>query len=411
MSHITSLLLNVFKWSFGGLFLASALVLPAVGQTIYGLEFSYGPNTPSLLSFPATNPGTILARTAITGVASGETLVGLDFRPSTGELFGLGYDVDTQTGRLYVLNLTTAVATPVGSAAIALPLGSGGSPSNEGGITPHIGFTFDPATDRIRVCSTSTQANVRLNPTTGGLVATDAPFAYAVGDAYAGTTAHPGTLAYTSAYSGGPPTSLYAVDEATYQLATIDTPSSGEVRTVSALFSRTPTATAAYPPSFNLDLDFYYDPATGRDIGYVSISGVDPASGYAALRTLAMAPGSISVTIGPFGGYYEVRDIAVQPAGVTTDIHSAELAKSLVLAPNPVGSSTTLGFDLLHTARVELTVLDALGRPVDKLDAGLLPAGTQTLTWHRQQQAAGIYFFNLWFDGQLVGTRRGVLTE
>lgn len=98
------------------LVVAAAGVLPAAGQTIYGREFSYGLNNPSLMSFTAANPGTILARTAITGIANGETLVGLDFRPATSELFGLGYNASTQTGRLYVLNLTTAVATPVGAA-------------------------------------------------------------------------------------------------------------------------------------------------------------------------------------------------------------------------------------------------------------------------------------------------------
>lgn len=255
------------------LLVALAGVLPAAGQTIYGLEFSYGLNIPSLLSFSAANPGIILARTAITGVVSSETLIGLDFRPSTGELFGLGYDASTQTGRLYILNLTTAVATPVGVAAVALPLGSGGSPANQGGITPRISLTFDPTTDRIRVGSSTTQANLQLSPVTGSLLAANAPFAYAVGDPNAGTTASLGTLAYTSTYPGGPAATLYAVDEQTYRLASVASPASGEVRTVRDL--RPASAPAYVPlPNYNLDLDFYYDPATGTDIGYLSFRGL-----------------------------------------------------------------------------------------------------------------------------------------
>jgi hypothetical protein len=402
-------LLRFFRRLAKSFFLAGFLALPVAGQTIYGLEFSYGLYMPSLLSFTATDPGAILVRTAITGVASGETLVGLDFRPSTGELFGLGYDVSTQTGRLYVLNLTTAVATPLG-AAIALPLGSGGSLSNQGGITPRISLAFDPTTDRVRVCSSTTQANLLLHPATGNLVATDTPFAYAAGDANASTTASLGTIAYTSSYSGGPATSLYAINEQTYYLTSIVLPASGEVRTVRSL---RPTSTPAYTPypSYNYDLDFYYDPTTGTDVGYLSFSGVDPASGYASLRKLDMDASSTSITIGPFGGYYEVRDIAVQPAGVITATHNAELAVGLALAPNPIGSSTRLSFSIPRAAHVELIVLDALGRPVDKLDAGLLPAGTQALIWRRRQQAAGIYFFSLHFDGRLAGTCRGVLIE
>lgn len=402
-----SCLLSVCQKLAGSFLLAGLLALPAAGQTIYGLEFSYGLNIPSLMSFTAANPGTILARTAITGVASGETLVGLDFRPTTGELFGLGYDNSTQTGRLYILNPATAVATPVGAAAVALPLGSGGSAANQGGITPRIGFAFDPATDRIRVCSSTTQANLQLHPVTGGLVATDAPFAYAAGDAYAGTTAHLGTLAYTSAYPGGPATSLYGLDEQTSRLVTSALPASGVVRTVP------PVSTSSYTPypSYNSDLDFYYDPTTGTDIGYLSFSGVDPASGYASLRRLDMSSGSLSTTIGPYGGYYEVRDIAVQPAGVVTATHPAKLATGLVLAPNPLISSTQLRFALPQAAHVVLTVLDALGRPIDTLDAGSLPAGSQAITWHRRQQPVGIHFFSLRFDGRLAGTCRGILVQ
>ncbi|QKG54401.1 DUF4394 domain-containing protein [Hymenobacter sp. BRD67] len=102
--------------------------MPAAAQTIYGLEFSYGTAISSLLYFTAADPGTIRARTAITGLTSGELPVGLDFRPATGELYCLGYNFTTQMGQLYVLNLTTAVATPVGLAAVSLPLGTGNPP-------------------------------------------------------------------------------------------------------------------------------------------------------------------------------------------------------------------------------------------------------------------------------------------
>lgn len=54
----------------------------------------------------------------ISGLSAGQRLVGMDYRPNTGQLFALGYNAaaSTSNARLYVLNPITGVATPVGSA-------------------------------------------------------------------------------------------------------------------------------------------------------------------------------------------------------------------------------------------------------------------------------------------------------
>lgn len=43
---------------------------------------------------------------------------GMDFRPVTGELYGLGYNNMTGEARLYTIDLVTGIATPVGAAAV-----------------------------------------------------------------------------------------------------------------------------------------------------------------------------------------------------------------------------------------------------------------------------------------------------
>ncbi|QKG54402.1 T9SS type A sorting domain-containing protein [Hymenobacter sp. BRD67] len=95
----------------------------------------------------------------------------------------------------------------------------------------------------------------------------------------------------------------------------------------------------------------------------------------------------------------------------TTQPGSALVEAQAVLFPNPVAGSTNLAFTLGKAAHVELIITDALGRTIDTIKAGLLPAGQQNIRWNRQRQAAGIYFFSLRFDGQPAGTRRGVLAE
>ena len=53
--------------------------------------------------------------TAITGVVG--NLVGIDYRPRTGELFAVGDD-----GAVYIVNATTGAATPIGTAPVDQPV-------------------------------------------------------------------------------------------------------------------------------------------------------------------------------------------------------------------------------------------------------------------------------------------------
>src|SRR5687767_10456199 len=64
-----------------------------------------------LLFFDSATPGTVTKLITINTVGN-ETLVGIDFRPATGDLYAFG-----PSGRLYVLNLTSGAATtPTGTA-------------------------------------------------------------------------------------------------------------------------------------------------------------------------------------------------------------------------------------------------------------------------------------------------------
>ncbi len=72
--------------------------------------------------------------------------------------------------------------------------------------------------------------------------------------------------------------------------------------------------------------------------------------------------------------------------------------------PNPFNSQTTLRFELPRAGRAELTLCDALGRPLRQLVDAPLPAGVYTFTWDgRDQQgrqaASGVYFCRLQAEG------------
>src|SRR5437899_9177453 len=68
----------------------------------------------TLIRFDTATPGVITSTLPMTGLVGGDTIVGIDFRPATGQLFALG-----STSRLYTIDYTssptTAAATPVGN--------------------------------------------------------------------------------------------------------------------------------------------------------------------------------------------------------------------------------------------------------------------------------------------------------
>ena len=76
------------------------------GSPVYAVDLAN-----RLLLFGTESPETINRIMPITGLPALKRIVGIDFRPSTGALYGVGND-----SRVYVLDTLTGAATPVGSA-------------------------------------------------------------------------------------------------------------------------------------------------------------------------------------------------------------------------------------------------------------------------------------------------------
>ncbi|NJR66958.1 MAG: DUF4394 domain-containing protein [Leptolyngbyaceae cyanobacterium CRU_2_3] len=167
------------------------------GTTNYDLSLALDPlkfvgltDDNKLVSF-SSGGSTSAAGIAVTGLQANEKLVGIDFRPATGELFGVG-----DSSRLYALNATTGAATAIGT----LPLATALSGNN-------FGVDFNPVPDRLRVVSDTAQ-NLRLNPITGGIAGVD-PNLSASGIV---------ASAYTNNRAGANVTTLYSINATTDQL-------------------------------------------------------------------------------------------------------------------------------------------------------------------------------------------------
>jgi hypothetical protein len=268
----------------------------APASVLYGLTA-----TNQLVRFDSAAPGTIQNTAVVTGLQTGESLLGIDFRPATGQLYGLG-----STGTVYTLHPLTGAATPVGAGGLAL---TGTS----------FGFDFNPVPDRIRVVSDADQ-NLRLNPNTGGLAGTDTNLAYATGDANAGADPNVVGAAYDRNYSGTAATTLYGIDSNLDVLVrqgsvngTPTSPNTGQLTTVGAL-------------GVNTTDQVGFDIAAGGGTAFAAlqVGGVSGlytinlntgvatlvgaiGSGTPAITGLAVVPDDIQVTGADAGGAPHVR--------------------------------------------------------------------------------------------------------
>lgn len=186
-------------------------------STMFGATIYLTNTTNSLLRIDSATPGVIAASVGITGLQSGESLAGIDFRPFNGVLYGIG-----STNRLYTLNVTTGAATQIGSAGAFTLSGSS------------FGMDFNPVPDRIRVTSNTGQ-NLRLNPNDGSLSATDTTLAYAAGDVNAGQTPGVVASAYTNSFAGATSTTLYDIDITRGVLVIQNPPNIGTLVTIGNL--------------------------------------------------------------------------------------------------------------------------------------------------------------------------------
>ncbi len=201
-----------------GVALSAALLMStqqgdaAGGETIYAVT-----TTNQLLTFGATNPGVIDSTVSITGLQKADIILGIDFRPATGQLYGL-----SSASRLYTIDTTTGVATQVGT---------------DGAFTlsgVDFGYDFNPTVDRIRVVSDADQ-NQRLNPDTGAGGLVDTNLAYAAGDPNAAANPNVVGSAYTNNVSGAATTTLFGIDSVLDILVTQDPPNAGTLNTIGSL--------------------------------------------------------------------------------------------------------------------------------------------------------------------------------
>lgn len=259
--------------------------------SVYALTASH-----ELIHFDPARPADILHRHKITGLAGGESLVGIDYRVARGVMYALG-----SSGQLYTVDTGTATLTPVGDKRLAINLPKG-----------RFGFDFNPAADRIRVVSGN--FNLRMHPDTGAAVdATpdqssfqpDGVLAFVAGDRYMARTPNIIAAAYTYNSENEKLTTNYAIDGKLGTLVIqgsrentqpVVSPNTGVISTLGELGTG-PLADAHFDIS---------------DISNTALAALTPEGGKTQLYRIDLETGK-ATAIGPIGDGAALLGLAIEP--------------------------------------------------------------------------------------------------
>jgi hypothetical protein len=278
----------------------------------------------ALISFDTATPGTVNTIGAITGLSAGDTLVGIDRRPSlganNGRLYAVGVNSTDGSARIYTLNETTAVAT-LGAALAADPADTTTPFPFTTVAGTDFGLDFNPVPDRLRLTSNTGQ-NLRIN-VDNGLVQLDVPLAYQSGDPNFGIAPIDLALAYSNNFGGATTTTLRGVDVGHDPDAVVihSNPNGGTLQQSRIL-------------AFNSSSNIAYDISGVSGAPFFAVN--TPGSGSSSLYTVRPEGATL---IGTIGGDVPLRGLAV-PVGpqVPAVSHGAIIHESATLGPTDVDS-------------------------------------------------------------------------
>jgi hypothetical protein len=236
----------------------------------------------NLFDFDNTTPNNVISGHTISGLASNEQILQIDFRPADGNLYGL-----SSQNRIYQLNTTNGAAT----FSQLTPLMNGN----------HFGFDISPVTDTSRVVSDADQ-NMRINMS-NGIPAVDTTLSYAAGDPNQLKNPSVVALGYSNDLPAANSTTLYGIDTNLDTLVTINPEDAGILHTVGSLGVDATGLTG---------MDIATNPPAGPNAGDVAFANIElPGSSVSDLYAINLATGH-ATDEGQIIDGVQVRDIAAE---------------------------------------------------------------------------------------------------
>ncbi len=280
-----------------------------------------------LVSFDRATPGTIRSNVLVTGLQSGENLVGIDVRPADGMLYGVG-----STGRLYTLDAATGAAT--NKSRLAADAADTTEPfTSLAGAS--FGVDFNPMADRLRIVSNTGQS-LRINVDTGATTTDGSINGGAANTAISAS-------AYTNSFAGTGSTTLYGIDSANSTLYTQSPPNDG-------------TLAKPVPLGVTIGAANGFDIDARTNMGYMVATVGGARNLYGVNLAATSAPTNL---IGAIGVTEDIRGIALRGAAAPVLLGLSDDNRLLgfkVASPNTIdtniaitglaGGETLVGIDV-----------------------------------------------------------------
>jgi hypothetical protein len=297
--------------------LGLTLLVPAAASASEQLAGLTDDNT--VVYFRSDSPGNLQSAITVTGLASGEKLLGISWVAGIGRLYGLG-----STNRMYAINTITGAATPLTNIPFTPPLN---------GTT--FAFGVDVVAQQARSYS-STNQNLRISTSNGQVAGVDGAYAYEPTDANVATAPVLAALAFTLPPVGGGSPAMYAIDAATGSLVTAPT-NAALLRTIGAL-----------GVTVNGQAGLTFTGATPTATGATDTTGAGTTTGTTTGTSTAVAPAyaSISPVAGQMPRLYTV-DLST---GAATPVNTNDALSTIAYRSNstsgtnrPIISLTSFG--------------------------------------------------------------------
>lgn len=242
----------------------------------------------ALVSFDSSRPDLIRSSLAISGLKAGESILAIDSRVATGQVYGLG-----STGRVYTLDPNSGAASLVGAGPIPSPLS---------GTNFNIDFNGGGSTLRI---TSNTGQDLRFDVDTNVLTI-DPALVYSPSDPGSGMNAQIVGAAYNNNLPNSTATTLFEIDAARDALVTqeISYNSAHAEQTTGQLHT---FASLGFNVSGSVGLEITPE---GTMLLSVTPTGGSVSSLYQFASTGTLTPITL---VGSFPSGVSIRDITAQP--------------------------------------------------------------------------------------------------
>ena len=307
------------------------------------------------------------------------TLLGIDYRPANGLLYGL-----TDTNTLYTIDPVTGDATVVSTLNMSF---EGGSIS---------GVDFNPVADRLRITGGNDQ-NFRVNVDTGE-VTLDGTLTYADGDENEGDGPSVTASAYRNSVAGAEETALYDIDAELDILVLQNPPNDGTLQTIGELgFDVDEVA------GFDIFTDSDSGSGTGRDRGSDTGYAVSEGQLYEVSLTRGRAKRLGNLPEGDYRGLAVMPENAGNPEGDDTPRDMVALGRNNTLVVFNSGDPEDTDERRVRGVRGRLLGIDY--RPANGLLYGLSSSNRLYVIDAEQGRAREVGRLDASFDG---GSRSGL---